>query len=326
VQLKKVSLIQAPTPIHRLPRLSEELGLDLWIKRDDLTGFALGGNKGRKLEYLMAEALNQGAEVVVTCGSAQSNFIRQLAAACAVCGLGCVAAIMRMPYEFERPDPETGLTLSGGNLLLDHLLGADLRVYDDAEWETLYAHGENLALEYESQGKRVYRIPIGGSSPLGAYAFLQAGEEVKRQAGPFDWIVFASSSGSTQTGLSHAFHGTQTRIQGIACDPEPAMTSDLAELSGKLDALTGRPISLKPEDFHFDLRWVGPGYGVPSDEGMDALRLMARREGIFLDPIYSAKAFVGLIGLANEGSVAGRVLFWHTGGTPALFALPPEVV
>jgi D-cysteine desulfhydrase family pyridoxal phosphate-dependent enzyme len=317
----KVTLIQAPTPVHRLNNLSDDLGLDLWIKRDDLTGFAMGGNKGRKLEYLIADALAKRAEVIVTCGAMQSNFIRQLAAACSMHGLTCAAATMAMPFEFEAPAPGTGLKPEGGNVLLDRIFGADLRTHPDATWEELYELAEGLAREYEAKGKRVYRIPVGGSSPLGAYAFLAAGEELKGQAGPFDWIVTASSSGSTQTGLTAAFHGTPTKVVGIACDPEPDMVDEFVALAESLDKLTGITNGLTSSDFQFELDWVGEGYGIPSDAGNDAIRLMARREGIVLDPIYSAKAFAGLMGLAKNEKIGGRVLFWHTGGVPALFAM-----
>lgn len=317
----KVPLIQAPTPLHRLDNLSRELGLDLWIKRDDLTGFALGGNKGRKLEYLIAEALRQGATAVVTCGALQSNFIRQLAAACSMHGLICAAAVMAVPFEEGVSQPlGPRLSSSGGNVLIDRILGVDLRVHPDSTWEALYRHAEDLALEYEARGSQVYRIPVGGSSPLGAYALLQAGLEVQAQAAPFDWIVFSSSSGSTQVGLCHAFLGSPTRILGVAADPEPEIVNDFAALSDGLAALTGGAAVL-PEQFQLNLEFVGPGYGVPSAAGNEAIRSMARREGIFLDPIYSAKAFAALAALAGQGSLSGRVLFWHTGGVPTLFAM-----
>ena len=315
----KVPLILAPTPLHRLNRLSDDLGLDLWIKRDDLTGFAFGGNKGRKLEYLIAEALAVRAEVVVTCGSAQSNFIRQLAAACAIYDLHCAAVVMELPYDAPAGKP-TGkhLAARGGNVLLDDLLGAELRMFPDGDWDSLFAEMDKMALEKEELGKKVYRIPVGGSSPLGAYAFYQAAAELN--AGPFDWIVCASSSGSTQTGLTYAFAESPTRVLGVACDPEPEIAKDFAALGRGFAELIDAPISLEAEDFLIDFHSVGEGYGIITKEGEHAIQLMARREGIFLDPIYSAKAFAALIRLAEVKAIEGRVLFWHTGGTPALFA------
>jgi D-cysteine desulfhydrase family pyridoxal phosphate-dependent enzyme len=315
-------LIQTPTPLHRLDRFSDELGIDLWIKRDDLTGFAMGGNKGRKLEYLLADALRQGADVLVSCGSLQSNFIRQLGAACSVHGLSCAAAAMAMPYEGTVGQPASaGLATSGGNVLLDEMLGVDLRVFPDGPWEELFDHAEALALQLEAAGRRVYRVPIGGSSALGAYAFHQAAEEVRAQAPPFDVVVCPTSSGSTQVGLAYAFRGTDTAIIGIACDPEPEMVEDLAELGVQLAVLLGVE-AMAVADLRLELGYVGEGYGIPSPLGEAANLRLARAEGIFLDPVYTAKAFSGLIDLVERGELGGRVLFWHTGGLPALFAVP----
>lgn len=311
-------LILAPTPLHRLERLSEDLGLDLWIKRDDLTGFALGGNKGRKLEFLIAEALAQGADTIVSCGASQSNFIRQLGAACAMAGLECAAAAMGMPFDSAAGKPTaSGIGATGGNVTLSELFGVDLRIFPDDDWEVLYTHAESLAVELESQGKDVYRIPVGGSTPLGAFAFYEAAKELE---GTFDWIVVASSSGSTQTGLACAFDGTTTKVLGIACDPEPEIASDFAVIGRGLATMVGNPRTLAANEFRLDFDSVGEGYGVPSEAGEEAIRIMARREGILLDPVYTAKAFAGLLRLATEGNLTGRVLFWHTGGTPALFA------
>ncbi|MBC8063857.1 MAG: pyridoxal-phosphate dependent enzyme [Chlorobia bacterium] len=312
----KISLIQAPTPLHRLDRASVDMGIDLWIKRDDLTGFAMGGNKGRKLEYIMGEALAQGAEAAVTCGATQSNFIRQLGVAAAVCGVQCAAAAMQTPCEFNPPLTD-GLTRDGGNVALGEWVGIDLHVYPDGTWDELNAHAEDLAQMYERRGLRVYRIPVGGSSPTGAYAFWEAGREV----GPdFDCIVFASSSGSTQVGLAHAFRDTKTKVLGVASDPEPEIVEDFAELSRGLAALMGgEPVDTN--EFRVFQDMVGPGYGIPSKEGNDAIRYLARKEGIFLDPIYSGKAFAGLLELVKRGEIEGRVCFWHTGGLPNLFAM-----
>ena len=315
VRPSRISLIQSPTPLHRLDRLSQKLNLDLWIKRDDLTGLAIGGNKGRKLEYLMPSVLDTKADIVVTCGASQSNFIRQLGAACSMQSIRCSAAIMSMPYDEVRP---TSIEPMGyrGNLVLDRILGIELHPFADGTWEELYQHAENIAQEYESLGLRVHRIPIGGSSALGAYAFFDAAKEITE---PFDSIVFASSSGSTHTGLAHGFRGSPTRILGIACDPEPEIANDFAELSLALsrEILGDTPLSASDYDLNFN--YVGPGYGIASIAGNAALEMMARTEGIFLDPIYSAKAFSAVIDLAEKGELSGRVLFWHTGGIPALF-------
>ena len=312
----KVPLIQAPTPLHRLDHVSDDLGIDLWIKRDDLTGFAMGGNKGRKLEYMMGEALSQGAQAVVTCGAMQSNFIRHLGAAAAVCGLKCSAAVMETPYEHNLPFMD-GLLRDGGNVLLDQWLGVDMHIFTDGTWTELYDHAESVAQQLERAGMCVYRIPVGGSAPIGAYAFVQAARELDQA---FDWIVFASSSGSTQVGLAHAFRDFKTKILGVCADPEPEIVEDFAELSRGLSQLIGgEPIAAAEFRVLYDM--VGPGYGIPSHDGNEAIRYLAKMEGIFLDPIYSGKAFAGLLKLVSTGEIGGRVCFWHTGGQPALFAM-----
>jgi D-cysteine desulfhydrase family pyridoxal phosphate-dependent enzyme len=320
VNLPRLPLILAPTPLHSLPKLSQQLGIDLWIKRDDLTGFAMGGNKGRKLEYLVAEAIGQGADTIVTCGSIQSNFIRQLGVACAMHGLSCEAAVMALPYvSVEERSSERGLSDTGGNVLLDDLVGVRLHVHPDGTWDELYGITGSLARQLSAAGRKVYEVPVGGSSPLGAYAFYQAGLELGDSR--FDWIVFASSSGSTHTGLAYAFHGTKTRILGIACDPEPDLVDDFQELYEGLESLIGKPRPMVREKWLLNLDFVGAGYGIPSEAGNAAIGLLARTEGIFLDPIYTGKAFAGLVDLAKRGDIHGRILFWHTGGLPALFAM-----
>ena len=314
-----VPLIQRPTPLHRLDRLSERLGIDLWIKRDDLSGFALGGNKGRKLEYLIAEALAAGADAVVSCGSSQSNFVRQLGAACSVYGLRCGAAVMDLPYEHAKPQG-TSLLREAGNVLLDRMLGVDLRFHPDATWEELYAQSEALAQEYEAQGLQVHRVPVGGSSPVGAFAFYRAAKELVAQDNGFDYLLTSSSSGSTQTGLAYGLQGSRTQVIGISADQEPGLPSDFAELCEGLHDLAGEGPALTAADFDLRLDWVGPGYGVPSEAGDAAIKVLATSEGIFLDPIYSGKAFAGLLDLAERGEIKGRAVFWHTGGIPTLFA------
>lgn len=316
----RTPLVLLPTPLHRLDRLSEELSIDLWIKRDDLTGLALGGNKGRKLEYLMTDVLASGAQVVVTCGSLQSNFVRQLGAACAMFGIRCAAAVMDLPYDKAVGKPKSkGIGQEGGNALLDKLFGVELRLVPDDDWEVLYDAAEDLAKRLEREGLRVYRIPVGGSSPLGGYGFYAAAKEVQRQAPDFDYVVTASSSGSTQAGLAHGFRGASTQVVGIACDTEPDLVSEVERVSHGLEAAFAFPAMHRDE---FDLRhgFAGEAYGIPSKEGDSAIEKMAKKEGIVLDPIYSGKALAGLCALAELGELEGRVLFWHTGGVPALFA------
>lgn len=315
----RIPLAVLPTPIHRLDRVSRDLGIDLHIKRDDLTGLALGGNKARKLEYLLADAIAREADVVITCGGVHSNFIRQLGAACGMCSLRCAAAVMDLPYEFE-PCSADRLAPDRGSPTIDRILGIDLRHHPDGTWEQLYALAEDLAAEFEASGNKVYRIPVGGSAALGAFAFYKAADEVRSFAQQFDWIVTASSSGSTQTGLTYAFAGTRTEVMGISSDPEPELVNDFVKLGRDLVPLIGVPV-LPSSAFHLNVDHVGPGYGVPSQAGNEAIAYLARTEGILLDPVYTGKAFAGLARLAKDGTIGGKVLFWHTGGVPALFAV-----
>ena len=315
VSPRRIPLIQSPTPLHRLERLSGEVEVDLWIKRDDLTGFAMGGNKGRKLEYLLADIEDAKVDAVVTCGAIQSNFIRQLGAACAKIGVRCIAAVMDTPFETELPNELA--KDQGGNVVLGDWLGIEMHRYPNGTWETLYDFAEALAVVLEDQGLNVYRMPIGGSSPLGAYAFLEAAKELDQT---FDWIVFASSSGSTHTGLATAFFDSPTRILGVACDPEPEIAEDFALLSKGLAKIVPKCPLLTATDFELVFDYVGPGYGIPSQAGDDAIRRLSRTEGIFLDPIYSGKAFAALLDLIGNKVVGGKILFWHTGGIPSLFA------
>lgn len=309
-------LILAPTPHHRLNRLSDELGLDLWIKRDDLTGFAMGGNKGRKLEFLVGDWLERGIDTVVTCGSTESNFVRHLAVACDMAAIECHAVLMDQPYEAGFQAPKAN-RVGRGNARLNDLSNLKVHSMPDGSWDDLFSAADELAADLVAKGKRVENIPIGGSCALGAYAFFMAAQEIKGA----DYVVHASSSGSTQVGLTMASRGTGTRVIGISCDPEPALIDDFLELSQGLSELVGVPALAREEiDLRYD--FVGAGYGVPSEEGARAMQRMLTAEGIYLDPIYSAKAFAGLLALSESELKGKRVTFWHTGGLPALFAFP----
>ena len=277
----------------------------------------MGGNKGRKLEFLMPRILAEGATCVVTCGSRQSNFIRQLGAACRIAGIRCVAVVMDLPYEPPAPKPGSGLGFKGGNVLLDHLLGVELVELPDGSWDELFDKAAQTAEQLAKSGEKVHSMPVGGSSALGAFSFFRAASELKLS---YDAVVVASSSGSTQVGLSYAFAGTSTQVIGVACDPEPELPLTFADLAEELEAFVGSGHRLGPGDFRFRLEWVGPGYGVPSEHGERAANLLLETEGIFLDPVYSAKAFAGMIEMIERKELGGRILFWHTGGLPALFS------
>lgn len=317
--LSREPLCCLPTPCHRLPRLSDELGLELWIKRDDLTGFAGGGNKGRKIEYILAAAREAGATRVVTCGSRQSNFIRQLGAACAMFGIKCTAAVMVLPFDEAYGKPAGKPPAEGGNVVLDDLFGVDLVEFADDDWLVLFERAKELAQAHRDRGDSVFEVPVGGCMPMGAYAFAQAAIEVGEG---WDFVVTPTSSGSTHAGLAWAFHGSRTTVIGVSCDPEEDLADDLTRLCAGIDELSGWPKHMKKDDFVLRRDWYGAGYNVPSEAGQAALLTMATKEGILLDPVYSGKAFAGLLDLARMGELTGRVLFWHTGGFPTLFALP----
>ncbi len=314
--LSRISLAHLPTPLQPLERLSQELGgPQLWIKRDDLTGLAFGGNKTRKLEFLLGEALYQQAHTVITAGSVQSNHARQTAAAAARCGLRCILVLSAMsPGEIE------------GNLFLDHLLGAQIRWTGHRNGNALM---QQIANEERVAGRTPYVIPYGGSNALGAAAYFEAMHEMVRQSRQaqveFDSVLFASSSGGTQSGMvagaaAMHYHG---RIMGMSVD-EPADV--LAQRVRRLARLTVEYLNVRVEVPNEAVTviddYVGEGYAIMGEPEREAIHLLARLEGILLDPVYTAKAMAGLIDLVRNKTWRRdqAVLFWHTGGAPALFA------
>jgi len=315
-ELQPLPLGNLPTPLAPLPRLSKALGgPEIWVKRDDLTGLGLGGNKVRKLTFLLAEALRRQADVIMTTGAQQSNHARQTAAAAAMLGLPCVLVLRGTPP----PQAE-------GNYLLDVLLDAEVRwAGDRSALKALYAEAEALRQE----GRNPYVITYGGSSALGACGFVSAIAELTAQTRvlglEFDAIVFASSSGGTQAGMAVGARALNlpTRIVGISiAEPAAAFTQDLQKLSNETTALLNLNLTLKSEDFEVCDAYLGQGYGIVTDVEREAIRLAARTEGLFVDPVYTGRALGGLMDLIKRGEFtpAQRVLFWHTGGAPALFA------
>lgn len=304
-----------PTPIQPLPRLSGVLeGPEIFIKRDDLTGLAFGGNKTRKLEYLMADAAHQNADLVITTGAVQSNHCRQTAAAAARIGLKSLLVLVGSPP--ARPT---------ANLLLDELLGAELRWAGQEGRD----HAVQEALQQcQDQGRNPYLIPYGGSNRLGAYAYLEALRELRAQwtLEKFpDWIVLASSSGGTQAGLAAGVQrwGLKTRVLGISVDqPQQVLVPRIAGLADQVLELMDPGGSVDREDVEVNADYCGNGYAVMGEQELEAIQLFAQYEGILLDPVYTGRAAAGLIDLIRRGNMqAGeQVLFWHTGGTPALFA------
>jgi D-cysteine desulfhydrase family pyridoxal phosphate-dependent enzyme len=313
---QRVSLGTFPTPLDPLPNLSRHLGREVFAKRDDLTGLALGGNKIRKLEMLMAEALELGADVVVTTGKIQSNHCRCTAAAAARLGLGCVLVLFEGRHNQEQ-----------GNLLLDRLLGADIRVHAAERWPDVQQLLDSTLEELRAAGRRPYLIPFGGSVPLGAAAYAWGYLELTDQLrgrGPGS-IVCVTSSGGMHAGLvagSVAARRPQP-ILGVAIG-DPA-----AECEPRVLALARATAELieGPAPEAADVRvldgFQGDGYGEPTAAAREAISLLARLEGIFLDPVYTAKAMAAL--LASAAELDPPIVFVHSGGVPALFAYAPDL-
>ena len=314
--LPRVKIAMLPTALEETPRLSKELGIALFVKRDDNTGLALGGNKARKLEYLVGEALELGADTLITTGAAQSNHCRMTAAAAAKAGLSCHLVLNG-----------TALAVKQGNLLLDELLGAKVHFLGSDEATLAPARMQELAAELTASGARPYLVPLGGSSPVGAVAYVTAMRELIVQSpdAAFDFIVHASGSAGTQAGLIAGVKhfGLPTRVVGISVSrPKSRLAGEVMALCRDTLLHAKSEAHVLTEDVVVYDDYVGRGYGLPTEASTSALLLFARREGIILDPVYTAKAAAGLIDLVRRGVIpaGSRVLFWHTGGTPALFA------
>ncbi len=317
-------LAHLPTPLQPLDRLSAVLGGPrLWIKRDDQTGLAGGGNKTRKLELLIADALARRANLVLTVGAVQSNHCRQTAAAAACAGLDCVLVLR------GQAPPRRQWT---GNLLLDDLLGARIVWTGDRDRETVM---EQVAQEERAAGRRPYLIPLGGSNVVGAAAYALAFAELWGQMHElgvaFDRILFASSSGGTQAGLvaGAAACGYQGQLVGITNDQTAA---ELSAFVSPLAAEVCRCLEIEgpppPRLISVDDAYLGGGYAVMGDPDREAIRLLAQTEGILLDPVYTGRAMSGLLDQIRRGLIGSgeTVLFWHTGGAPALFAYSQDLL
>jgi D-cysteine desulfhydrase family pyridoxal phosphate-dependent enzyme len=321
----RIELARLPTPIELLPRLTMHLGgPQLYVKRDDLTGLGLGGNKLRKLEFLLGEAQAQGADIVLTVGALQSNHARLTAAACARLGLECELILRRGRHASEA-------SLSNGNMLLDRLFGASLHLLDaeESREERMSARAEQL----RAAGRHPYCIPVGGSCGLGNLGYVVCAAEILSQAQQmkvrFDAIVIATGSGGTQGGLvagmrvlggtlpiGIAVEGTRAEQEALAM----AQTMATLRLLGREDVDLDGAVTVI-DDF------VGPGYARPTEPMREALSLAARFEGLVLDPVYTGKAFAGFIALARSGRYGKdqSLLFIHTGGVPGLFGYPDSL-
>lgn len=321
----RIRLAHLPTPLEPLPRLSEALGVDLWIKRDDCTGLAGGGNKTRKLEFLLGAAFEQDADTLVTQGAVQSNHVRQTAAAAAAHGLACEIILE------ERTGSKATDYVGNGNVLLDRLFGASLRTVPGGT--DMVAELEKTADAVRARGGKPYVIPGGGSNPIGALGYVDCAREIVVQADEMDLeihrIVTATGSAGTHAGLvaGLAVMGADIPVLGIGVRaPKDKQETNVFKLAEETAALLGQPGRVTRERVVADCDYVGEGYGLIDQGVIDALTLAARTDGIVLDPVYSGKAMKGLIALARAGQFRGEtVVFLHTGGAQGLFGYQSEI-
>ena len=320
----RTPLIQLPTPIHRLHNFGTHLdGPDLWIKRDDLTGLSGGGNKSRKLEFLVGDALRTGADTLVTVGAIQSNHTRQTAAAAARCGLQC--ALMHCGWTRDAGPGYRQV----GNILLSSILGAELFLDDRERHIEDKSPLANLVEHLHRQGRKPYPIPSGASEhPLGSMGYVACAAEITRQSRDlglhFDYVVHCTGSGSTQAGLVAGFAalGTGTRVIGVSDDDEVEIKRTRAlRLANETLETLDLPQRVTPDDIEIISATTDP-YGVASEDVYEGIQLLARNEGLMADPVYEGKAVLGLLKLADQGrfEADSRILLMHLGGTPAVHA------
>ena len=305
----KISLGIFPTPVQKLENISRLLNVNVFIKRDDLTGLGLGGNKVRKLEYLLADAREQGAEVVFTTGGAQSNHAMLTAAAAGKFGMKPILILK-----------QRGVTERIGNQLLEHLMGTEVIFMDTDSYADIYDEMDRIGVQL---GVPYYKIPCGGSNALGCLGYVDCAREISQQDLHFDYLICAEGSGGTMAGLALGakLFLPGTKVYGMMVDTDP-FDEITPALMRETSALLGVDTEISAEDYHLrDM--CGPGYAIPSEEGNAAIALLAKEEGLFLDPVYTGKAFAGLLKMAEEGSFQStdNVLFLHSGGAGGLFAV-----
>ena len=314
-------LAHLPTPLERLDRLTKELGgPEIWIKRDDCTGLSTGGNKTRKLEFLMAEAELQGADMVMTQGATQSNHARQTAAFAAKLGMACHILLE------DRTGSNNANYNHNGNVLLDHLHGATTEKRPNGL--DMNAEMEKVADGFRAEGKTVFTIPGGGSNPTGALGYVNCALEMLAQFNErglkVDHIVHATGSAGTQAGLITGLKAMNAQIPllGIGVRaPKPKQEENVYNLAVATAEKLGCPGVVAREDVVANTDYVGVGYGIPTESGLEAIAMFAELEAILLDPVYSAKGAAGFIDLCRKGHFkkGERVVFLHTGGSVALF-------
>ncbi len=323
-RFKRYPLLAGPTALEAMPRLSKALGGPrLYVKRDDCTGLALGGNKTRKLEYVLADAVTQGADVLITTGGPQSNHARQTAAAAARAGMSCDLLLAPFPADAR------GVQFESGNLLLDTILGATIhRQQND---ENLTQGMLDIARQRREAGRVPYVIDAGASSALGSLGYVSCAMEIHEQAREMgieiDAIVHATGSCGTQAGLLAGLHllGSSTRVMGFEVsrlDRKDFRRLRIGRLATEILSLAN--VAFPPDGLEVILsdEFCGPDYGVPDDGTLEAIQMVARTEGLLLDPVYTGKAMAGLIDSIRRGRYSGKqsIVFLHTGGAPALFA------
>ena len=313
---EKLHLGVYPTPLYKLENISAKYGRSIWVKRDDLCGVALGGTKVRKLEYLLAEARAQGCDTVFTTGGAQSNHAMLTAACAARLGMQCVLLLKKR-----------GVTEHKGNLVLNDIYGAQVRFVDTDSYEDIYAEMDRLGEELEQEGRKAFHIPVGGSTPLGALGYADCVREMAEQLPDYGaglgHIVSATGSGGTTAGLLLGTRRYLPHVQltGIGVDTDP-FEDIVPQLAAGAADLMGCGLERVPGDFQM-VYHVGQGYAIPNPEDTPYIQELARLEGILLDPVYTGKAWSGMLKLLQEGGLGGRgdILFVHTGGAAALFAM-----
>jgi L-cysteate sulfo-lyase len=328
----RVNLIHSPTPLRKLEHLTAELGgPEIYIKRDDLTGLAFGGNKSRKLEFIIPDVLAKEADVIITWASLQSNWCMQTAAAAKKFGIKPILILFKtydLPAEYD------------GNLLLDYILGAEIRIKEAVKGkivkqEDALAVAEEVAREVRERGHAVYLVSVGGSMPLGSMdlplgaisyvnAFVEMVEQAKALGIQADYVVHSSGSGATQAGLVVGAQALRrgTKILGISVsDDKVSFGKDVLKIAQATEKALTLETQIKADDVIVFEEYIKDGYGIVNKEVADMIRLVFTKEGIVLDPVYTAKAMAGLADLIKKGyfEKTDKVVFFHTGGTPALF-------
>ena len=321
-EFPRATLAHLPTPLEFLPRLSQHLnGPDIYVKRDDCTGLATGGNKTRKLEFSMGEALAQGADTIITVGAVQSNHVRQTAAA--ACKLGLACEVM-LEHRVAKPSATYS---NSGNIFLDKIYGANLREYPGGT--DFDAAMLEVAEEVRANGGKPYYIPGGASNPVGALGYVNCGIEMLQQFDEqrlqIDHIVTATGSAGPHAGLAVGLRGSgsDVPILGIGVNaPQDVQEERVFKLAVETAELVSAPGSVKRQDIVADCNYIGAGYGVPTDAMNEAVLMLARYEGLLFDPVYSGKALAGLIDYIRDGrfSKGQSIVFLHTGGSAGLFA------